>query len=207
MTLDNEPKLVDAISIYDLSPDEDLEYNFGELVETYFDSPVDENINLVYEDSDYSTPSDLLRANLITKGQYLLFVVNEFDAQLRDGGLAQFISNKPEWIADVAQALNLLEMTDFHDEFAKEIKGLQSYFGDEASSGDDENAPELHRLSIEYGLLAERLSDTLIDRHYQMRWSNKENRLYWDPSQWSQQLLQKMIAFAQAHPFEFRHVN
>jgi hypothetical protein len=201
MAADNQPLFVDATSIYAFSADEDLEWNFGELIDTYLDSPVDEHVDLLYEDSDYSTPGDLLRANLVTKGQYLLVIASHFHAQLCNGGLAQFITNKPEWIADVQAALSELGMIEFRDEFEKTIMELRSYFGE--GSGE----PELHRLSIEYDLLIERLSDTLIDEHYSMRWSETDKNLHWDPSQWSQQLLQKIIDYALAHPSEFRKMQ
>lgn len=207
MVIANQPILANATSTYPVSDIDDLELRFEELIETYFSSPVDERINLVFEYPDYSCPGDLLRVNLITKGQFLLCVVNEFAAELLNGGLAQFLVNKPDWIADVSETLSVLEMTDFLAEFRNQIDLLQPLFATFPLLEDQSLRVAIRDLHSRYNKLAKHLSGTLIDRHFTMKWSEEDHGLYWDSSQWSQQLIEKMIDYAVAHPSEFRHIS
>ena len=207
MVIANQPILANATSTYPVSDVDDLDLRFEELIETYFDSPVDERINLVFEYPDYSCPGDLLRVNLITKGQFLLCVVNEFAAELFNGGLAQFLVNKPDWIADVSETLSVLEMTDFLAEFRNQIDLLQPLLATFPLLEDESLRVAIRDLHSRYNELAKHLSGTLIDKHFTMKWSEEDHGLYWDPSQWSQQLIKKMIDYAVAHPSEFRHIS
>lgn len=199
-----KPVLLNARTNIDVSGAKDLDFAFADLTEICLAPPVYERTELVFRKSRYNSPGDLLRANMLTRGQWLLFVASEFDAEMRNGGLSQFLVNKPGWVDDVPEALDELGLAEARDEYVRLLAELESVIDGFTPSRRNSLMGSLRDMDRLEKELSERTRDSVLEHHFARRRDEKTGRMIWGDDQWSTQIRQRMIAYAQAHPGEFK---
>jgi len=204
MFLRKRPLLLPANSDLRADLTGDLDDAFADMVEACFAPPVFERSELVYESNRYRSPGALLRAGLITRGQWLLLVACGLDGELLNGGLAQFIINCPDWIDDVPPALEELRVHAFRDSYVETLAHLETVIDGFNPSGGTSLLSmfrDMRRLEAE---LIRNTKDCLIDRNFTMRLDGASRSLVWHDEQWTRQLKRRMIDWVADHPEEFR---
>lgn len=204
MFLRKKPVLLPAGTDLHAEINGDLEDAFADLTDACFAPPVFERSELVYESNRYRSPGALLRARLITRGQWLLLVVSGLDGELLNGGLAEFIVNNPDWIDDVPPALEELGLQAFRDSYVETMAHLETVIDGFNPSGGTSLLSmfrDMRRLEAE---LVKNTEDCLIDRNFTMRLDGSSRSLVWHEDQWTRQLKRRMIDWVADHPEEFR---
>ncbi|MCI5077766.1 hypothetical protein [Oricola sp.] len=186
---------------------DDLDNSFADMVEACFAPPVQERTEMAFENRRDASPQTLLRKNLITRGQWLLLLAEGFDFEMENGGLAQFIVNKPDWVGEIPMALEALGLGAFRDAYVETVNRLEAAVDGFRPSGGGSLLSILRDTNRLEEQLREHTDDGLIDRNYTMRWDEGSGTTVWDDEQWSRQLKRRMIDWVAEHPEEFRKTS
>ena len=199
----NKPVLLPAGTDLCTDSTRELDFALADMVEACFAPPVMDRTEMAYEENRYHSPLALRRARLITKGQWLLLVVNELDGQILNGGISQFFQNWPAWIDEVVEVLEELQMWDFREAYIDTIKLANPVFDSFKPSQGTSLLSEMRDLDRLGRELRNAIGDGQIDENFMRRYDNGRNG-DWDDDQWSQQIKKRMIAWVADHPGEFR---
>ncbi len=195
-----------------VSDEDDVEGKLEDYYDEFMSLQVEEHILSALENNAIRTPHDAFEHGYVTRGQWLLWVVENFYGQMTNGGIAQFLVNCEELIADVAIALEFLELAEFADVYLKLVeplindldknrraaKGL-SFFRQIRAKYRDYDA--IHQEVLD------RAKDSGIGYHFVKQWDEERGALFWPPEFWSQQMLTRTVAYIETHLDDFQHIS
>jgi len=212
MNNETKPVLIEAGQSPYLSSQTDVEGKFSDYHARYTSSPVDEHISSVFKLEAIQTPHDALDKGYITRGQWLIWVVKQFYSQMTNGGIAQFLVNCEEHVADVAIALKFLELPEFADAYFNLVEPLiDDLDKNRRSAGGLSVFRQVRAKFRDFEAIRQKVldhsADSGIDRHFVLRWDEERKGLYWPPELWSQQMLTRTVAYIEAHPSDFQHLG
>jgi len=204
--------LIDANKLPILSDEEDLDGKLADYFDRFTEYPVDEHLASIFELKTIRTPFDALEQDYITKGQWLLWVVEHFYGEMENGGIAQFLVNCEELIGDVAVALNFLELVEFSDTYVELVQPLINDLDQHRRTTEGLSVfRRVRAMFRDFEATRQKVLDkaegNTIDEHFVMKWDEELGTLYWPPELWSQQLLARTVAYIEANPGEFQHLR
>lgn len=202
-----KPVLVDLGSNTLISIEEDAASRFYDYYEIYLGPTVDAHIRSVFYGERLLTPREMLDDGYITKGQWLIWVVDTFYGEMTNGGIAQFLVNCPRFLSDVAVALKILELSEFYKNYVCLVEPLIDELDKNRRLA--ARTPESGQTGLmeDYYAVLERLENSAegskINDNFVMEWDENLMASFWPPEKWSQRMLNQAIAYMQKHPGEF----
>lgn len=206
--MSQKPVLVDADEDFGTRETDDHEELFGDLIDVYLDGPAEDHIYLYNSQTQtYPTPRAIFQAGLTTKGQWLLSLASEFYADLQNGGLAQFLANKPGWQEDVTEMLSELGLDEFHTGYRAILEKLEPVSGLLGVPGDRDGDAFTNSLASRHEAILAAMHHYGIDEPFRNKWWGEENEGNRTDSSWSQQFLKAIVDYCRLHPEEFKRMQ
>lgn len=212
MRTENRTVLIEISGEPFLSAEEELHEKFADYFERFTESPVEEHLVSVFELKTVLTPQDAFKQGYITKGQWILWVVENFYGQMTNGGIAQFLVNCEDLIVDVAIVLETLELTEFSGAYVELVQPLIVDLDKHRKSTEGFSVfrrvrAMFHDFEVIRQQVVKNTVGSKIDEQFCMKWDDERSELYWPPELWSQQLLARTMTYIEANPTEFQHFS
>jgi hypothetical protein len=144
---------------------------------------------------------EMVQNDLITKGQWILWTMQVFRSDMRNGGFEQFIGNWPSLGRDVSLCHRQIGLDDLATNFDAIGTKIAPYLGIAFGSSDAKQSTDAYDLmheKIDASPEAQELNEGFI-----MTWDTETNSLFWPSDCWCTRLDQALLSFVENNYSEF----